>query len=411
MATASTFRDDVSPWAPLAVPTFRAFWLASLASNFGTWIHEVGAGWLMTSLDSSPEMVSAVRTAMAIPIVLLAVPAGVLADRIDRRRLLLITQLGLFVTTAVLGMLTLADVITPWMLLGLTFVIGLGMVLHVPTWQASVPELVPRAQLSRAVALGSISFNLARAVGPATGGLLIAVLGVWSAFSVNAISFVGVICVLLAWRRDRTESSRGLSFGRSLAKGVRYVALKKTMRHVLAGVVLFVLPASALWSLLPLIARRHLGWEADGFGFLVGTIGAGAVTAAWLLPRVQRVLGPDGIVAGAMTLFALGLAVLSQSTLTPVAILATLAMGGGWMMTLTTLNATAQVTLPRQLRARGMGCYLTAMAVSMSLGSLVWGRVAGATELRAAMVIAAGTLVLTAAISLTLRLDRARPRR
>ncbi len=166
--------ESDSAWAPLAVPVFRAFWIASLVSNLGTWVHEVGAGWLMTRLDPTPEMVSAVRVAMSVPMLVLAIPAGVLADRFDRRRLLIVTQLLLFATTATLASLTFTDAITSWLLLGLTFVIGLGMVLHVLAWQSTIPMLVPRRQLSRAIALGSISFNLARAAGPALGGVLIA---------------------------------------------------------------------------------------------------------------------------------------------------------------------------------------------------------------------------------------------
>ncbi len=388
-----------SPWAPLRNPIFRAFWIASLVSNFGTWIHEVGAGWLMTSLDPRPEMVAAVRTAMSLPIVFLAIPAGVLADRVDRRHLLIATQFVLLLTTATLAGLTFSGAITSWMLLSLTFLIGLGLVVHVPTWQASVPELVPRKQLSRAVALGSVSFNLARAAGPAVGGILIAFAGVWIAFAINAVSFAGVIVVLLLWRRTAKESSRGLSFGLSLYQGVRYVVSNATMRNVMIGVLLFVIPGSALWSLLPLVAKQSLQWDADGFGLLVATIGVGAVAAAWFLPTFQRRFGLNRTRAGSMVLFAVGLMMLGRTSHTYVALAATLMMGSGWMMTLTTLNATAQVTLPSRLRARGMGCYLTAMAISMAIGSLVWGEVAAWTGLVETQMIAATSLVVAAAIS------------
>ncbi len=392
-------KESHRAWAPLREPMFRVFWIASLVSNLGTWIHEVGAGWLMTNLDSSPEMVAAVRTAMSLPIVVLAIPAGVLADRVDRRRLLIVTQWVMLATTSTLAAMTFAGVITSWMLLGLTFVIGLGLVVHVPTWQASVPELVPRDQLPRAVALGSVSFNLARAAGPAVGGILIASAGIWIAFAINAVSFAGVIAVLLVWRREKTESSRGLSFRLSLYQGVRYVIGNPTMRNVMIGVLLFVIPASAFWSLLPLVARQRLRWDADGFGLLVATVGVGAVLAAACLPTLQHRFGLNRTRAGAMTLFAAGLATLGSTTVGPVAVIAALVMGGGWMMTLTTLNATAQVTLPSRLRARGMGCYLTAMAISMSIGSLVWGQVAAAIGLAEAEMIAAATLMVAAAIS------------
>ena len=384
---------------------FRAFWIASLGSNFGTWIHEVGAGWLMTSLDSSPEMVSGVRTAMGLPIVFLAIPAGALADRLDRRQLLLMTHFLLLATTATLASLTFSGIITAWTLLALTFVMGLGLVMLVPTWQASIPELVPRSEMPRAIALGSVSFNLARAVGPAVGGLLIASMGVWVAFLINAFSFVGVIGVLLSWRRERKESSRGLSYRQSVYQGVRYVKRSGVLRNVMFGVGLFIFPASALWSLLPLVVKERLAWGPDGFGLVVACVGIGAVIAAQVLPRFQTRLGSDRAVAVAMCIFASGLLLISQATLPALVVVAAVVMGGGWMMTLTTLNSTAQVNLPSRLRARGMSCYLTAVAVSMSTGSFFWGQVARMTDLSSAQTIAAVTTLATAAISLRFHLS------
>jgi len=389
-----------SAWEPLTIPLYRAFWIASFASNLGTWIHEIGAGWLMASLDPSPQMVAAVRTAMTLPIVFLAIPVGVIGDRIDRRRLLILTQLILFSATASLATLTLSGIITAWMLLGLTVLMGVGMVIHVPIWQASVPELVPKKQLSRAVALGSISFNLARAVGPAIGGLLIAAAGPWIAFAANALSFACVLSVLFAWKRERSESTRGLSFQRSLYQGLRFVTRNRSMRHVLIGVVLFILPAGALWSLLPLVAKQHLNWGASGFGFLVGCVGVGAVSAAAILPRLQLRFGIDRTIAFAMAGFATGLCLLGMTTHVVLITAATLTMGASWMIVLTSLNATAQVILPGRLRARGMGCYLTAMALSMSVGSIVWGRFAEITSVPHAQIAAAMLLFVFAGLSL-----------
>ena len=399
-------REDLSAWAPLKTPMFRAFWIASLVSNMGTWIHEVGAGWLMSTLDPTPEMVSAVRTAMAVPIILLAIPAGVMADRIDRRRLLIMTQCLLLATASILSAMTLSGAITSWSLLALTFVMGLGWVIHVPTWQASVPELVPKQQLARAVSLGSVSFNLARATGPAVGGFLILWAGLWTTFAVNAVSFAGVLVVLLLWRRTGTESSRGLTFWLSLVQGFRYVAGKSSMRHVMLGVTLFVVPASSFWALLPLVVKERLGWDANGLGMLVTSFGVGAVIAAWILPRMHVRLGTDRTVAGAMVTFALCLCLMNVTSVGTVVAGATIIMGGCWMMTLTTLNATAQVTLPNRLRARGMSFYVTAIAVSMAIGSTVWGNVAGATDLVTAQIIAAATLLVTAAVSLKFHLGQ-----
>ncbi|MEM9366913.1 MAG: MFS transporter [Planctomycetota bacterium] len=401
--TTTEHQDQGSAWEPLRLPMFRFFWFASLASNLGTWIHEVGAGWLMATLQADPEWVAAVRTAMALPIVLLAIPAGVVADRIDKRRLLIATQMLLFGITALLTMLVATDHITANGLLLLTFLIGLGMVVHVPTWQSTVPELVPRSQLARAVGLGSISFNLARALGPALGGVLIALLGVWSAFAINAASFAGVVFVLLFWKRDATESSRGRSFLASTWQGMRFVARNQVLRHVMVGVLLFVMPGSALWSLLPLFAKQDLGWGPQGFGILVAALGVGAVSGASVLPNIRRHLGGDGTIGIAMMVFSIGLFSMTWIPAGPFLLLAPLVMGLGWMATLTTLNASAQVTLPQRLRARGMGCYLTMMAFSMTSGSQWWGHVAAWTSVASAFRIAAIVMVGCAVIRLPFR--------
>ncbi|MFK8114730.1 MAG: MFS transporter [Rubripirellula sp.] len=396
---------DDSPWAPLRVPLFRAFWFASIVSNLGTWVHEVGASWLMTNLDASPEMVSAVRIAISVPTILLAIPAGVIADRVDRRMLLILTQLVLLITTSTLAAMTFNGMITSWMLLGLTFVIGLGTVLHVLNWQSTIPELVPKEQLSRAISLGSISFNLARAVGPAIGGVLIAFAGVWIAFAVNAVSFAGVLGVLFFWKRERKESSQGQSLIAALSEGLRFVRDEPVMRNVLIAVAAFLLPATALWSLLPLVARQQLGWQADGFGMLVTMLGVGAVVAARFLHWMHLRFGRDRTVTVAMMVFAVGMALIGLATNGWLAFLATFIMGGSWMMTLTTLNSTAQMKLPNELRARGMGCYITAVAISMATGALLWGQVAGSLGLAATQWIAAGTLVGTSLARMRLSLE------
>ncbi|TWU48917.1 enterobactin exporter EntS [Rubripirellula tenax] len=388
--------DNPSPWAPLATPIFRAFWLVSIVSNLGTWIHEIGAGWLMTSLDSSPEMVSSVRVAMSLPMTVLAIPAGVLADRIDRRRLLILTQWVLLATTSTLASLTFTGAITAWMLLALTFVMGLGMVLHILTWQSTIPELVPRNQLSRAISLGSISFNLARSVGPAIGGVLIAIAGPWIAFAANAFSFGAVLFVLSRWQRETTESSNGMTYRRSLGEGIAYVRREPVMKQTLVRLAMFMLPASALWALLPLVARERLGWDADGFGLLVTTVGGGAVAAAWGLHRLHVRIGTDWTVAISTAVFAGGMLGISFAVEAVGAVASMFVMGASWMTTLTTLNSNAQATLPNQLRARGMSCYLTVMAISMAGGSTIWGQIAGAFSVPQSQRIAAGVLVMAA---------------
>ncbi len=274
------------------------------------------------------------------------------------------------------------------------------------------PSSCPRVKLAGRSRLGSISFNLARTAGPAVGGVLIAVVGVWSAFAVNAATFAVVIGVLLSWRRRTFENTHGRTFWASTRQGVRFAARNTALRNVMIGVVLFVMPGSALWSLLPLFARTQLGWGPQGFGVLVTSVGLGAVAGASVLHRVRRRLGSDRTIASAMAVFAAGLATLAAAAVylqsnaaAAVMIAASVMMGTGWMATLTTLNATVQVTTPSRLRARGMGIYLTMMAASMSVGSFVWGQVAESFGLTATMGIAAAVLVGTAGASLAFRLS------
>lgn len=367
-------------------------------SNLGTWIHETGAAWLMTQLDDSPLMVSSVRAAMALPLLILALPAGVLADRVDRRRLLIGTQTWMLCTAATLAALTWLELVTPSILLLLTAAMGLGMVLHAPTWQASVPELVPRAQLTSAIALGSISFNLARATGPAVGGLLVAWLGSWSAFAVNAGSFAGVLGVLIFWRREERESAEGQSFKAALFTGLRFAVQNQTMRHVLTRVALFVVPASGLWSLLPLVAHDLLDWDALGYGMLVGGIGVGAVVAAGFMPWARYRLGVPGTLLLAHCLAGIALLGIAANWGGPFTLGLMLAAGAGWMMALTSLNSTAQLVLPRNLRARGMSSYLAVFAASMSGGSLLWGAIARFAGLQISIMLAGFAVLLFAII-------------
>lgn len=394
-----------SPWAPLAVPIFRTFWIASIVSNLGTWIHEVGAGWLMTQLDPSPEMVSAVRVTISSPTMLLAIPAGVLADRMDRRRLLIVTQWVLVASAASLSILTALGWITSWGLLALTLVTGMGMVLHILTWQSTIPILVPRPQLSRAIALGSISFNLARAAGPAIGGFLVATLGAWIAFAINGLSFLVVLDVLWKWKPEKTEAPREQVFMDSLREGFRFVLGQRKMRNVLLNLMLFLMPATAMWSLLPLLAHQHLGWTASGYGLLVTAFGIGAVCAAQLMHRLHRRLKHDRTIALAMLLFAVAWLVMAVTSLTSIILLAAVVMGACWMLTMTTLNAGAQLALPNHLRARGMGSYLTVVAGSMAMGSLLWGQVAGEFGLIDTQKVAAAILLVAAAVSLRFPVD------
>jgi len=295
----------VSNWRPLQQPLFRALWLASLTSNIGTWMHEVGAAWLMTSLTSSPVMVALMQTATTLPILFLALPAGALADGVDRRRMLLLTQASMFLAAATLGVVTLADAMTPWLLLILTFALGTGAAMNAPAWQATTPELVPRADLPSAVALTGMGLNIARAVGPALGGIVVALAGAWAVFFLNALSFLSIIVVLYSWRRSKTNNrvptERVLN---SIRAGMRYARHAPALKAVLVRTGLFVPFASALWALLPVLARHEMGLDSVRYGILFGSLGAGAVAGAIALPKMQHRFSKDSLATGATTLFA-----------------------------------------------------------------------------------------------------------
>lgn len=279
-----------SPWAPLRHPLFRWLWIASVASNIGTWFQNVGASWLMATISSSPTMVALVQAATSLPMFLLSLPAGAIADVLDRRRLLLVSQTWMMLAAAGLTISTALDATTPWLLLSFTFLLGLGAALNGPAWQSSIPELVPREDLPAAVTLGSIAFNIARAAGPALAGLVVAAAGPALTFLVNAVSFLGVVIVIFFWRRPGEETvlpaERILG---AMTTGLRYV---RHAPEVIAPIVrgfTFILCGASLWALLPLVAREDLKTGPAEYGLLLGALGAGAVASAMVLPASRGI--------------------------------------------------------------------------------------------------------------------------
>lgn len=386
-------------WAPLSIPAYRTFWIAGLLSNMGTWVHETGAQWLMTSLEPSPEMVAAVRTAMTLPVFCLALPAGVWADRFDRRRWLMATQLLLLCIAAIMAALAAVNWLSPGLLLVLTAAMGVGMILNQPAWQALTPELVPPAMVPAAVAIGSVSFNLARSLGPVLAGLLIAQLGVWATFSLNAVSFLAVVAALLVWNPQLEEPGGRAppEFMSELRKGMFVVTNTPPLRHTLLRVFVFAFSASILWSLLSLVATQKLNFQERGFGGCLGLIGLGAVLAAWFLPQVRQRYASEPIVLVAQWVFAAVLLTVGLSDSPWVIMPVLLVVGACWMTIMTTLNATAQINLPRKFRARGMAAYLMAFSSGMALGSVCWGWLAWGATLGVAFAVAALTLFASAA--------------
>jgi len=396
-----------SAWSPLRLPVFRALWLASVASNIGTTMQDVGGAWLMTSLAPSPILVALMQTASSLPIFVVALPAGALADLVDRRRLLLITQGWMLVAAATLGLLTLAHLTTPLVLLALTFLLGLGGAMNAPAWQAIVSELVPREELLPAVSLNGVGYNLARAVGPAIGGLIVAAAGSWAVFLLNASSFLGVMVVLYRWRHQPQESlAPAERLIGAVRAGNRYVRYSPALRAVLVRTGIFILCGSAVWALLPLLARSELKLSAAGYGTLLGCFGAGAVAAATLLPRLRNRLSTDGIVGGATVIYALVALGLAFVEWLPLVFVLMAGGGAAWMTLMSTLNASAQTSVRAWVRARALGVYLLVFQGGLAIGSVCWGAIAARWGLRDALLGAAGGLFLGLVALPRFRLDR-----
>jgi MFS family permease len=380
-----------SAWAPLGEPLFRSLWIAAVISYTGTWMQNVGAGWLMTQLSMSPLMVSLVTAATTLPVFLVILPAGALADMVDRRRFLLITQSWMVVAAGVLGVLTLYHHITPWTLLLFTFILGLGAVMNDPAWQAITPEVVCPENHAAAVALNSVGFNLARAFGPALGGLVIAAAGSGVAFLLNAASFFGVIFFLYRWKRTDIEH---VATGRvldALVTGLRYVQGAPQVRSILIRTGAFSVAASSLPALLPILARPH---GATGYGLLLGFFGLGALAGAAVLPRVRTRLSVDGVVAFDILLFAAMTFAAGRVQTFFLLCLVLFTAGTAWIGILACLNVAAQTMCPSFLRARALSIYLLVLQGGMALGSTVWGALATRFGIPAALLCSAVALVL-----------------
>jgi MFS family permease len=401
-ARVSTLADPAgaNPWAPFRRPMFRALWTASLASNLGTWIQNVGAAWLMTSLAPEPLIVSLVQVASSLPFFLLAIPAGALADVVDRRRLTLWALGWLTAVTALLAGLAFADLTGPGALLAFTFAIGVGSALLGPALAAIIPDLVPRDEIQSAVSLNGISMNVARAAGPAIGGLVVAAAGVGATFALNAASFLAVWVVLQRWRPAPLERKLPPEdlFG-AMRAGVRYVRHSPALHTVLARTGTFVLPASAVWALLPLYARGELGLGAAGYGVLLGFFGAGAVICGLFLPRLRSRFGAERVVTAAAFGFALSQLALGRFPSFAAAAAALLVAGATWLSTFSTLTAAAQMSLPSWVRARGLATHMLVLFGGLAAGSAAWGAIAGAVGVRQSFELAAVAVALGRAAS------------
>jgi MFS family permease len=384
-----------SAWGPLMQPVFRALWIASVASNIGTWMQNTAASWLMTSIAPSPVMVALVQTATSLPIFLLALPAGALADVIDRRRLILFTQMWMLLAAALLGVLTLTGHTTPWVLLTLTLLLGMGSALNAPAWQAIIPELVTRQQLPAAVSLNSAGFNMARAVGPALGGLAVGWAGAGTAFLINAASFLAVLGVLYLWQRPPREST--LPAERILGAmrtGMRYVRHAPALRTIMLRATAFIVCASAQLSLLPLLVRREMSVGSVGYGIALGCFGAGAVLGAALLPRIRRTLAMDRLVTVNTLLFAATLFAMACFRNFGVLCVALFIAGTAWLALLSSYNSSVQASVPSWVRGRALAVYMLVFFGGMAGGSTLAGAAAALVGTPRTLLGAGGGLIL-----------------
>ncbi|MFF0292595.1 MFS transporter [Kitasatospora sp. NPDC004614] len=389
--------SEESAWAPFGEKVFRALWIAQFVSNVGGWMQTVGAQWLLVGHGAG--LVSLVQVASGLPVLLLALPAGALADLVDRRRLLLVGQAAMAAVATVLAVLALLGVLGPWQLLLLTFLLGCLSALNGPAWQAVQPSLVPREQLRQASALGAVNMNVARAVGPALGGLLVAAAGVGWTFALNALSFLGILVVLLRRFPDEQAPVRERQREQALAAlraGGRYVRRAPGVRRILLRCALFVPGAAALWALLPVVAVQRLGLGSSGYGLLLAAVGVGAVAGAGVLPQLSARLRGNGVLALSGLLTAGALLVVALAGNTVLVSLALVWAGAAWIWGLSTLSAALQLELPNWVRARAVAFYLLVFQGGNALGALVWGQLAQYAGLLIALTVPAALLALGA---------------
>ena len=380
-------------WGALRYPVFRWLWIATVVSNIGSWMYNAAAGWLMTSLNPSPLLVSLVQVANSLPLFLLALPAGALADMIDKRRLILVLEILTTVFSAVFALLVMLHVVSPTLLLLFMFALGTLGALETPAWQAIVPLLVPAPALSSAIAVNSVGVNISRVIGPAMTGGIIVGLGIAAPFWLDAFSNAGVIGVISRWRPPPRATLRTLpaeSLTGAIRAGVRYARYNRALRATLVRAVGFFLFASAYWALLPLVARSQLQGGPALYGALLAAIGAGAVGGALFLPEMRARMGSDGVVVLGEAGTAAALVLFGLAHQPWVAAIACLLAGISWIAVLAILNVSAQTVLPDWVRGRGLAVYVTVFFGTLTLGSTLWGLAAEHLGLPAAHYLAAG---------------------
>jgi len=401
MATPATRSDAHHPGGGSALSPFRhrafaVIWAASVISNVGTWMYAAASGWLMTSLNPDPLIVSLVQVASGLPMFLIAIPAGALADIVDRRRLLIAGEAANTAIAAIFAALVAFGLVTPLVLLLFAFLIAAFAGMTMPAWQSVTPSLVPKQDLQAAIAANSIGFNISRVIGPALGGLFTSAFGIAAPFWVNAAANLGINGGLLWWRPHWRGGARlpAERFRRAIRTGLRHARHNRHLRATLFRSIGFFLFASAYWALLPLIARNQIAGGPDVYGLLLGAIGAGAIAGTFALPYAKAKLGADRLVAAGTAGTALALVLFGLARNLPTALAASLLAGAAWIAALSALNVSAQVALPDWVRARGLAIFMTAYFGAHTVGSALWGQVATLSSVPLAHFIAAAGALL-----------------
>jgi MFS family permease len=395
--------------APFEHRAFALFWWATLASSFGSMIQTVGASWLMATIAPSADMVALVQTASALPFFFLSLVAGALADTRDRRSIMLVSQVLALLASAALAAVALAGAITPWLLLGLTFLIGCGAAAFAPAWQASIGDQVPRMQIAPAVIANAVGFNLARSVGPAIGGVLVAAAGAAAAFVVNAVSYLGIIATLAWWRPKGGRSELPPEpLGTAIAAGLRYVSLSPHLVAILLRCALYTIPIVAVPALMPIVARDLLGGGAATFGVLLGGFGVGAMLGALSSAALRHRFTSDTLLRLLSALACVAMIGIGQSRWAAVTMLAHVLAGSVWTLAFANYNIAVQLSSPRWVTGRMLATYQTVAFASMALGSWWWGEFASAAGLREALTVAgvASLVSLAAAPWLPISVER-----
>jgi MFS family permease len=395
-----------SPLAPLRIPLFRALWVAVVVADIGSWMQTVGAQWLLVNQPNATVLVALVSTAAAVPFLVLGLPAGVIGEFLNRRRVLIAVQAFQVIVGSALVVLTAVGEMTPALLLTLTFLIGAGDVLQLPAYQSLVPEIVPRSLIANSASLSSIGVNIARALGPALAGLAISTFGISFVFGLNVVTSAFFLVMLLRWRGYVAPEHQSEPFLDATRAGLRYVFNSGVVRNLFLRLALFIVPANALWSLLPLIANSRLHLDSDGYGFLLAALGLGSILGAFLLPRIRTRFTLNSTTAVGAALFGIGTiaATLSTSPLLTLAIL--FVTGVAWIDVVASFSAAIQIFLPTWVRSRGLSVYQIVFFGGAALGSAIAGGIAQGLGTTIVDVAAGAVLVLLAAAQFIWPLSR-----